>query len=124
MEPADPMPVRPVISCQDCKGLTYYGPQMAPAPDPRVQMAQIVTKGITGVFGIAAGAYAATDIASTIAGAGKMVLGPSSTNTTTTTSTTSTVEAVRPEVVETDKVVPVEPLVVRPEIVKPEILQN
>ena len=126
MEAPEPAPIRPVLSCDDCSGLTYYGPQMAPAPDPRVQMAQIITGGITKVAGIVGGTYAATNIAGTIADAGKYVVGPSTTQTTTTTSTTDTVTAnnavptiVRPEVVNPTVV---NPEVVRPEVVNPEIV--
>lgn len=117
MGPPQEQPVRPVLSCADCNGLTYYGPQTGPAPDPRVQMAGVIAKGVTSVAGIAAGAYAATDIASTIAGAGSVVFGPGS------TTTTQTVETVHPEVVTTDVAVPVEPVIVNPEVVKPEVVK-
>lgn len=76
MEPAEPQPIRPILSCDDCSGLTYFGPQQEAAPDPRVQMADIIVGGITKVVGVAGGVYAATEIASTVAGAGKYVVGP------------------------------------------------
>ena len=126
MGPAPVQPVRPVLSCDDCSGLKYYGPQVGPAPDPRVQMASVIVKGITSAAGIAAGAYAATDIASTIAGAGKTVFAPGNTTTTTTTSTIAADPiVVRPEVVAPVVVNPevVNPTVVNPEIVNPVIVQ-
>ena len=117
MGPAPQQPIRPVITCDDCKGLAYYGPQTGPAPDPRVQMASVVVKGITGIAGIAAGAYAATDIASTIADAGKILNAPGS-NTTTTT--------VEPVIVNPEVVNPmvVNPEVVNPMVVNPEIVRQ
>ena len=110
MEPAQPQPLRPVLACDDCKGLEYYGPQIDPAPDPRVQMASIITKGLTSVIGIGAGAYVATDIASTIAGAGSVAFGTNTTNTTTTTQAP-------PVVTSQQEVVQVRPEVVRPEVI-------
>lgn len=41
-------PVRPVLTCTDCKGLAYYGP---PPPDPRVEMAKVITGGLSTVVG-------------------------------------------------------------------------
>ena len=46
------MPVRPVLTCADCNGLTYYGPQQ---PDPRVEMAKVITGGVSSVAGIFVG---------------------------------------------------------------------
>ena len=43
-------PARPVLTCSgEC---TYYGPQ---APDPRVEMARVLTGGLSSVVGIAVG---------------------------------------------------------------------
>ena len=75
--PPEPLPVRPVLSCENCSGLTYYGPQQAPAPDPRVQMASTITKGIVGVTGILVGGNVATSISSDLA---KGAVGALSTN--------------------------------------------
>lgn len=52
MEPSDPLPVRPIISCEDCSGLIYYGPQQEPAPDPRIQLASIIVRGLVSGAGI------------------------------------------------------------------------
>ena len=68
MQPAPAPPVRPVLTCADCKGLDYYGPQQAPAPDPRVQMASVIAKAVTGITGIVVGGNVATSIASDLAG--------------------------------------------------------
>ena len=68
MQPAPAPPVRPVLTCADCRGLDYYGPQQAPAPDPRVQMASVIAKAVTGVTGIVVGGNVATSIASDLAG--------------------------------------------------------
>lgn len=113
MGPPKPQPVRPVLTCNDCSGLAYYGPQQAPPPDPRVQMAHILTGGITKVLGIGAGVYAATEMAKTVSDAGRYVVGP----TNTTETTTSSIEAVQPTVVTTDKAIPIEPVIVQPEII-------
>ena len=45
-------PVRPVLSCTNCGSLTYYGPQQ---PDPRVEMARVLTGGLTSLGGIIVG---------------------------------------------------------------------
>lgn len=45
-------PTRPVLSCTDCGSLTYYGPQQ---PDPRVEMARVLTGGLSSVAGIVVG---------------------------------------------------------------------
>ena len=45
-------PVRPILSCTDCGSLTYYGPQQ---PDPRVEMARVLTGGLTSLGGIIVG---------------------------------------------------------------------
>lgn len=44
------LPVRPVLTCVQCHGLEYYGPQ---APDPRVEMARALTGGLSTVVGAA-----------------------------------------------------------------------
>ena len=46
------LPVRPVLTCADCTGLTYYGPQQ---PDPRVEMARVITGGLSSMTGIIVG---------------------------------------------------------------------
>ena len=58
--------VRPILTCDDCRGLNYYGP-LTVAPDPRVQMAGVIARGITGVAGIIVGGQVATSIASDLA---------------------------------------------------------
>lgn len=45
-------PARPVLTCTNCGDLTYYGPQQ---PDPRVEMARVLTGGLSSVVGIAVG---------------------------------------------------------------------
>lgn len=113
LEPIPPAPIRPIMSCEDCTGLVYYGPQQAPTPDPRIQMASIITKGVTSMAGIAAGVYGAVEVAHTISDAGQIVFSPGNN----TTHTKETVKTVRPEIVKTDVAVPVEPIIVKPEII-------
>lgn len=62
-----PPPLRPVLACEDCKGLTYYGPQQAPPPNPNVQMASILTKGVMGVTGYIVGGAVAKTVAQELA---------------------------------------------------------
>ena len=45
-------PARPVLTCNNCGDLTYYGPQQ---PDPRVEMARALTGGLSSIVGIAVG---------------------------------------------------------------------
>ena len=85
MEPAPAPPARPILTCGDCNDLVYFGPQQAPAPDPRVQMASIIAKAVTGVTGIVVGGNVATSIASDLASgvaSQTLVSVPSSNNTT------------------------------------------
>ena len=119
MQPMPQPEQKPVLSCANCSGLVYFVPARPNVPDPRVQMAGVIVDGIKTVAGITAGAYAATDIASTIAGAGQALVVPGG------STTTSTVTAVQPQVVTTERVVPqqvVNPQAVKPEIVNPVIV--
>lgn len=108
---------KPVLTCDDCSGLVYYGEAPPPAPDARVQMANVITNGLLKGVGILSGVYGAVQVADTIADAGKYVVGP------TNTKTTETVKVVNPEVVETDRAVPVPTQIVQPEVVRPEVVQ-
>ena len=85
MGPPAPKPVRPVLSCADCNGLIYYGPQEGPAPDPRVQLAATIASAATSMTGIIVGGNVATSIASDLSkGVAGAVLVPSNNNTSST----------------------------------------
>jgi hypothetical protein len=67
-------PVRPVLACDDCKGLQYYGPQM-PAPEaPGVALGKALIGGAVQIAGFGFAADAAKSVSDTIAGAGKYAI--------------------------------------------------
>ena len=67
-------PVRPVLVCNDCKGLAYYGPQI-PAPEaPGVTMAKTLVGGLTSIASVAFTADAIKSTSQTIANAGKYAI--------------------------------------------------
>jgi hypothetical protein len=67
-------PVRPILSCVDCKGLNYYGPQM-PTPDaPGVAMAKVLVGGAVKIAGVAFAVDAIKSTSQTIADAGKYAI--------------------------------------------------
>ena len=68
------MPTRPVLSCDDCKGLAYYGPQM-PTPDaPGVAMAKTLVGGAVKIAGLGFAFDAVKSTSQTIADAGKYTI--------------------------------------------------
>ena len=126
MATPQPKQVRPVMTCDDCKGLAYYGPQDAPGPDPRVQMAKTITSGIVSVAGIGAGAYgvnqmagAATSIVGTVAGAGKYAIVEQPSPTIVTQPDPTIVTQPEPIIVDPPETVIVNPEVVDPVVVTP-----
>ena len=66
--------VRPVLQCEDCKNLTYYGPQLPAQEAPGVSMAKVIVGGITKVAGVAFAVDAIKSTSSTIANAGKVTV--------------------------------------------------
>lgn len=128
MEPQPAQPAQPMLTCEDCSGLTLYQEPATPAPDPRVQMAQTITSGVVRLGGIVAGTQAAVSVADTIAGAGKVTVVPGA------RTTTQTVQAVRPAVVEQPAPVVVqqppaqvitqpEPIRIEPTVVEPTVVE-
>ena len=127
MAPAPLPPQQPILACDDCRGLTYYGPAQPAPVDPRVAMAQTITGGIVRLGGVIAGVQAATSIADTIATAGRVVVAPGA------TTSTQTVQAVQPEVVQAAQpqivtqpapqiITQPAPVIVDPVVVRPEVV--
>ena len=112
-------PVRPIISCTDCKGLVYYGEQQ-PAPEaPGVSLARVLTDGVSKVALGYIGADLAKSVVSTVADSGKQYSNNTTTTTTTSQSPPVVVEQPNPLVVKPEVV---NPQVVNPQVVRPEVI--
>ena len=81
MAPTKAPEQKPVLACDDCRGLTYYGPAPAPQQDPRVAMASVIAKAATAIAGIAVGGNVATSISSDLAAGAIPVVLQGATNT-------------------------------------------
>jgi len=132
MAPSPTGPPRPVLTCTDCSGLTYYGPAPTPAEDPRVALTKSIVGGVVRVAGWHYGAEMVGDVVDGLAeGGGSSVVERVTTTTAGKTTvvrpevvtTPGATEVVRPEVVTTPGATQViEPTVVRPEIVEIPVL--
>lgn len=68
---APPAPPKPIISCNQCSGLLYYGEQ-APARSESVQIAGMLAGAATQIAGFGFAADAAKSLTQTVAGAGRI----------------------------------------------------
>ena len=66
-----PAPPMPVLSCDDCSGLRYYG-QQAPAQSETSKIVGVLAGAATSIAGYGFAAEAAKSLTSTVAAAGKV----------------------------------------------------
>ena len=107
-------PQNPVLTCDNCSGLVYYGPPTA-TQSQAVTMASILTKGAVAIAGIAIGADKEKAIIETVADAGRYVAFNQPAPTVVQQPTSTIVEQPAPVIVD--------PVVVQPQIVKPEVVR-
>ena len=67
-------PVRPVLACDDCRGLTYYGSQHAPQEAPGVALARTLAGAAVQIANAGFMADAIKSTSKTIADAGKYAI--------------------------------------------------
>ena len=108
------MPSRPVLACQDCQGLTYWGPQQ-PAPEaPGVALGRALIGGAVSIAGYGFAADALKSTTETAANAGRYAVVEQPAPTVVTQPSPTVVEQPQPVVVDPTIVTQPPPVIVEP----------
>ena len=112
------MPNRPVLACDDCRGLTYYGPQQAAPEAPGVSLGKALIGGAVAIAGYGFAADAVKSTSQTIADAGKYAIVEQQAPTVVNQPDPTIVTQPDPTIVTQPTPIVVDPVVVNPTIVE------